>query len=99
MNKAQTKVHNTIQRATPDTLSFTNLAFVGLDVRVDDHVSFESLLLDKTLEAHVALVGTYIGVDEDMTLHVGQQGEFTTTDATFVLLHTLKDERTLRVMV
>lgn len=56
-------------------------------------MSFESLFLDKTLEALVALVGTYVGVDEDMTLHVGQQGEFTTTDATLVLLHTLKNER------
>lgn len=57
-------------------------------------MSFESLFLDKTLEALVALVGTYVGVDEDMALHVGQQGEFATTDATLVLLHTLMIEKT-----
>lgn len=74
-------------------LNLTNLAFIGLDVRVDDHVSLESLLLDETLEAHVALVGPYVGMDEDMTLHVGQQGELTTTDATLMLLHPLKNER------
>lgn len=74
-------------------LSSTNLAFIGLDVRVDDHVSLESLFLDETLEAHVALVGPYVGVDEDMALHVGQQGELTTTDATLMLFHTLKNER------
>lgn len=68
----------------------TNLAFVWLDVRVDDHVSLESLFLHETLEAHVALVGPYIGVDEDVTLHVGQQGELTTTDATLMLLHPLE---------
>lgn len=53
-------------------------------------MSFERLLLDKTLEAHVALVGAYVGVDEDVALHVGQQGEFTATDATLVLLHALR---------
>lgn len=60
---------------------------------MDDHVSLESLFLYKTLEAHVALVGPYVGVDEDMTLHVGQQGELTTTDATLVLLHSLKKKK------
>lgn len=60
---------------------------------MDDHVSLESLFLDETLEAHVALVGPDVGVDEDMTLHVGQQGELATTDATLVLLHPLGSER------
>lgn len=59
-------------------------------------MSLESLFLDKTLEAHVALVGPYVGVDEDVALHVGQQGELTATDATLVLLHPLKSERTWR---
>lgn len=72
----------------------TNLAFIGLDVRVDDHVSLQCLFLDETLKAHVALVGPNVGVDEDVTLHVGQQGEFTTTDATLVLLHPLKNKIT-----
>lgn len=93
MNERGINGQNTTQRATPDMLNLTNLAFIGLDVRVDDHVSLESLFLDETLEAHVALVGPYVGVDEDMTLHVGQQGELTTTDATLVLLHPLKNER------
>lgn len=57
-------------------------------------MSLEGLLLDKTLEAHVALVGPYVGVDEDVALHVGQQGELAPTDATLVLLHPLKSERT-----
>lgn len=56
-------------------------------------MSLESLLLHETLEAHVALVGPYIGVDEDVTLHVGQQGELTTTDATLMLLHPLEKEK------
>lgn len=56
-------------------------------------MSLESLFLDKALEAHVALVGPYVGVDEDMALHVGQQGELTATDAALVLLHTLKNRR------
>lgn len=62
---------------------------------MDDHVSFQSLFLDKTLKAHVALVGPYVGVDEDMALHVGQQGELTAADATLVLLHTFVSERVL----
>ena len=57
-------------------------------------MSLESLFLDKTLEAHVALVGSYVGVDEDVALHVGQQRELTATDATLVLLHPLMNKRT-----
>lgn len=75
----------------------TNLAFIWLDVRVDNHVSLERLFLHKTLEAHVALVGPNVGVDEDVTLHVGQQGELTTTDATLVLLHPLKKKKTYKL--
>lgn len=70
----------------------THLAFIGLDVRVDDHVSLERLLLDEALEAHVALVGSYVGVDEDVALHVGQQRELTAADATLVLLHALMNK-------
>lgn len=79
----------------PVELLPTELAFIRLDVRVDDHVSLESLLLDEALETHVALVGPYVGVDEDMALHVGQQGELATTDATLVLLHPFVGERVL----
>ena len=60
---------------------------------MDDHVSLESLFLDETLEAHVALVGPNVGVDEDMALHVGQQGKLTTTDAALMLFHALENER------
>lgn len=45
----------------------------------------------------MALVGPNVGVDEDVTLHVGQQGEFTTTDATLVLLHPLKNKITWKL--
>ena len=48
---------NTTQRTPHAVFTLTNLAFIGLDVRVDDHVSLESLFLDEALEAHVALVG------------------------------------------
>lgn len=50
----------------------TKLALVRLDVRVDDHVSLKRLFLHKALEAHVALVGPDVGVNEDVALHVGQ---------------------------
>lgn len=53
----------------------------------------ESLLLDKALEAHMALVRPYVGVDEDVALHVGQQGKLSTADPTLVLLHSLNDDR------
>lgn len=56
-------------------------------------MSLESLFLHKTLEAHVALVGPYVGVDENVTLHVGQQGELATTDAALMLLHPLKKKK------
>lgn len=56
-------------------------------------MSLESLLLDEALETHVALICSYVGVDEDMAFHVGQQRELATTDATLVLLHPLKNER------
>lgn len=56
-------------------------------------MGLEGLLLDKTLEAHVTLIRPYVGVDEDVTLHVSQQGKLSTADATLVLLHPLKKER------
>lgn len=83
----------------PVELLSTKLAFVWFDVGVDDHMSLESLFLDKTLEAHVTLVSPYVGVDEDVAFHVGQQGEFTTTDSTLVLFHPLVSERVLLQVV
>lgn len=49
----------------------------------------EGLLLHKAFVAQVTLVGTDVGVDQHMSLHVGQQGEFSPTNPTFVLLHAL----------
>ncbi len=72
--------------------SATHLAFVGLDVGVDDHVSLQRLLLDEALVAQVAPVRPDVGVNQNVPLHVGQQRELTATDTTLVLLHSLKDE-------
>ena len=69
-----------------------HLALIGFAVGVDDHVGLERLLLDKALEAHVALVRPDVGVDKNMALHVGQQRELATTDPTLVLLHPLVEE-------
>lgn len=52
-------------------------------------MGLESLLLDKTLEAHVTLVRSYVGVDQDVALHVGQQGKLSAADPALVLLHSL----------
>lgn len=60
---------------------------------MNNHVGLESLLLHKALEAQMALIGSDIGVDEDMSLHVGQQGKFPATNSTFVLFHTLKEKK------
>ncbi len=72
--------------------SATHLAFVGLDVGVDDHVSLQRLLLDEALVAQVAPVRPDVGVNQNVPLHVGQQRELTAADTTLVLLHSLKDE-------
>lgn len=68
---------------------YTYLAFKRLDIRVNNHMCLESLLLHKALEAQMALVCSDIGVDQDMSLHVGQQSKFPATDSTFVFFHTL----------
>lgn len=60
---------------------------------MNNHVGLESLLLHKALEAQMALIGSDIGVDQDMSLHVGQQGKFPATNSTFVLFHTLKENK------
>lgn len=79
----------------PVELLTTELALIGFDVGVDDHVRLECLFLDETLEAHVTLVGPNVGMNEDMALHVGQQGEFTTTNTAFMFLHPFVSERVL----
>lgn len=50
---------------------------------------FESLLLDKSLEAHMALEGPHTGVDQHVSLQVGRQCELSCTDITFEFFHTL----------
>lgn len=56
---------------------------------MNNHVGLESLLLHKALKAQMALIGSDVGVDQDMSLHVGQQSKFPATNSTFVLFHTL----------
>lgn len=68
----------------------SDLAFKWLDVRVHDHMGLQRLLLHEALEAQVTLVRPDVGVDQHMSLHVGQQGELPPTDATFVLLYALQ---------
>lgn len=68
----------------------THLAFIGLDVGVDDHVRLERLFLDEALVAQVALIRPDVGVNQNVAFHVGQQRELTATDATLVLLHSLE---------
>lgn len=77
----------------------TQLAFEGLDIRVDDHVGLERLLLHKAFEAEVTLVSSYVGVDQNVPLHVGKKGELPAADATFVLFHTLVCKGMLLEMV
>lgn len=67
----------------------TYLAFKRLDRQVHDHVRFQSLLLDKGLEADVALEGPHAGVDQHVSLQVGRQGELSGADVTFEFFHTL----------
>lgn len=60
---------------------------------MNNHVGLECLLLHKALEAQMALIGSDIGVDQDMSLHVGQQSKFPATNSTFMLFHTLLKNR------
>lgn len=54
-------------------------------------MSLECLLLDKALVAQVALVCSDVGMDQNVTLHVGKQSELATTDSTLMLLHSLQN--------
>lgn len=65
------------------------LAFKRLDRQVHDHVRFQRLLLDKSLEADVALEGPHAGVDQHVSLQVGGQGELSGADVAFEFFHTL----------
>lgn len=57
---------------------------------MNDHVCLEGLFLHEALVAEVALVGTDVGVDQHVSLHVGQQSEFPPANPTLVLLYTLE---------
>ena len=54
---------------------------------------FQGLLLDKSLEADVALEGSDAGVDQHVSLQVGRQGELSGTDVTLEFFHTLRKQR------
>lgn len=41
----------------------------------------------------MALIGSDIGMDQDVSLHVGQQSKLPAADSTFVLFHTLKEKK------
>lgn len=62
-------------------------------------MGLESLLLHKALEAQMALIGSDIGVNQDMSLHISQQGKFPATNSTFVLFHTLVSQGVLLQVV
>lgn len=57
-----------------------------------DHVRFQGLLLDKGLEADVALEGPHAGVDQHVPLQVGGEGELSGADVAFEFFHTLMGE-------
>lgn len=69
----------------------TNLALERLDRQVDDHVRFERLLLDKRLEADVALEGPHAGMDQHVSLQVGGQRELSGADVALEFFHTLRN--------
>lgn len=60
---------------------------------MDNHVRFKSLLLDKSLEAHMALEGPHTGVDQHVSLQVGRQCELSGTDITLEFFHTLEKQK------
>lgn len=54
---------------------------------------FKGLLLDKGLEADMALEGPHTGMDQHVSLQVGRQGELSGTDITLEFLHTLGKQK------
>lgn len=60
---------------------------------MNDHVCLEGLFLHKTLVAQVTLVGADVGMNQHVSLHVGQQSELPPANPTFVFLHTLEGSR------
>lgn len=74
-----------------------HLAFERLDRQVDNHVRFEGLLLNKGLEADVALEGPHTGMDQHVSLQVGRKGELSGTDVTLEFFHTLRKQQVILV--
>lgn len=66
---------------------------------MDDHVCLEGLFLHKTLIAEVTLVGADVGVDQHVSLHVGQQSELPPANPTLVLLHALEGGKVQKPVV
>lgn len=54
---------------------------------------FQGLLLDKGLEADMALEGPHAGVDQHVSLQIGRQGEFSGTDITLEFFHALGTQK------
>lgn len=53
---------------------------------------FKRLLLNKGLEADVALERAHTSVNQHMSLQVGRESELARTHVTFVFLHTLREK-------
>lgn len=53
---------------------------------------FKRLLLNKGLEADVALERAHTSVNQHMSLQVGRESELARTHVTFVFLHSLREK-------
>lgn len=60
---------------------------------------FKSLLLDKGLEADMALEGPHAGMDQHVSLQVGGQGELSGTNVTLEFFHTLGKQNCLGFLI
>lgn len=70
----------------------THLALKRFHRQVDNHVRFKRLLLNKGLEADVALERAHTGVNQHVSLQVRRKCELTRTHVAFVFLHTLREK-------
>lgn len=71
----------------------TYLALKGFHRKVDNHVSFQSLLLDEGLETDMTLKGPDTGVDQHVPPQVCRQCELTSTYITLEALCSLRINR------
>lgn len=70
----------------------THLALKRFHRQVDNHVCFKRLLLNKGLEADVALERAHTSVNQHMSLQVGRESELARTHVAFVFLHSLREK-------